>query len=528
MLSQVVDQPAPDVHDLNAAVPDWLVTLIGGLMEKDPDRRVPTAAAVLEMCAAHRIDVARDAEPSGHGEPAPADPRRRAGTSPWRQRWPVLVVGAVALGLLLLMVWNWPPQWTPSSTREATRHGPSAAPLRKHAANTHGGAAAIARLRVQMPDTTWLEVPDLHAAFATARDGSTIEIRGGVPISCDAPLDTAGKRLVIRATPGPAPVISFVHDATSATPARLIAHAPLVLEGIEFRYVARGKQNVNPDSLLLVQRCRLRCTNCRFTVSGSQGPRASCMVLDEADAELRNCMLTCSTRGSALVVVAAEQAGVTITNSVLMAENAVTLRRALANVPRDRPAVELQSCTLIAFNGLRLWKYGVGRALSDRHLNVRVQKCLFDVAYLCTVSLPATGQPLQTEIVALDQLSQTVRWSGSDNFFSVRRAYCGMSVGSRPGAPARSGPHTLAAWRTFCHDESEQSAEGEVQFRGAAAGKPLLPSAAVAPADCQFVLKSDTAPISETPPRFGADPQSVGPGPAYRASREDENKKIRK
>src|SRR5262249_41825649 len=107
--------------------------------------------------------------------------------------------------------------------------------------------------------------------------------RGDGPFFTD-PVQTGRKRLTIRAAPGTHPVIELDLDAAKHDPAGndylLLAHAPLTLEGLEFRRLnekpwQRGTflpDIILSDSALHIANCRFILGRARDTILNLRGP----------------------------------------------------------------------------------------------------------------------------------------------------------------------------------------------------------------------------------------------------------------
>jgi hypothetical protein len=120
-------------------------------------------------------------------------------------------------------------------------------------------------------------------AIRAAGNGDTIEVRGDGPFFTD-PVQTGRKRLTIRAAPGTRPVIELDLDAAKHDPAGndylLLAHAPLTLEGLEFRRLnekpwQRGTflpDIILSDSALHIANCRFILGRARDTILNLRGP----------------------------------------------------------------------------------------------------------------------------------------------------------------------------------------------------------------------------------------------------------------
>src|SRR5262249_44378268 len=70
VLKRITDEHPRPIHEINPAVPDWLVAVIDKLLAKDQAERFQSAAEVAELFAAHLAAL----QPA---TPPPLPPRRR-------------------------------------------------------------------------------------------------------------------------------------------------------------------------------------------------------------------------------------------------------------------------------------------------------------------------------------------------------------------------------------------------------------------------------------------------------------------
>jgi len=508
VINKVIQDEAPAIRSLNAAVPDWLEAIVRRLMAKEPDDRFQSADELLKALSAYQPKATTPDRESGAKHAASSF--AEAGGRRWTGNPGLLAAVGIALAavaLLALMVWRNPPQEA-NAQSNAGRH---------HASHPSGNSPprSTSGCCIHQPDETTIVEDNFGEALNVARDGSTIELRGPGPFRVNEPLDTSGKRLVIRAADNSAPVIIFTQGPRSAGLPGLTVSGPLVLEGIEFRFENGSLQATGPGSLITAVRQPLYVTNCRFHVTGASHARLSCISLDRSTGVIQNSLLTCDSKGSALVLGSAEDSPVRVENCIFLAQHAVTLHRPLADLQRNAQAVALFSNTVVAHCGVHLLNRAGVPYRPGPDVKLQVRDNLFDVGYLCAVTLAAASDPASAELAALDQLSQTVKWTGGGNLYSVGHTYCGFSTGSRPHVPARSGPRSLISWQDFSYEEDDSSFEAKVVFGSSLTGGRPRPDVRITPNDYRFPLDPSDGQTKATD-HVGANTELVGPGTAYR------------
>jgi len=509
VINKVIHDEAPAIRTLNPAVPDWLDANVRRLMAKEPNDRFQSADEVLHALFAHQAEVTTpDAESKTRH--AAASPTATSG-----RRWadnPGLVA-TVGIGLLavvfLALVFRHKPSQEAGTQADADAHRG----IDQSERNTSPVTKACC---IHQPDETTTFADSLGEALNVARDGSIIEVRGPGPIRVDGPLDTLGKKLVIRAADGSSPVILFAQNDQSAAPPSLTVSGPLVLEGIEFRYEGGDQQATAPSNLITVGGQAIYITNCRFDVLGSSDARFSCISLGRSTGVIQNSLLACDSKGSAIVVDSAADMRVRVENCIILAEHALGLYCPVTNPHHDAEAIGLFSNTIAAQCGVHLLNRAGVPQRSGPAVNLQVRDNLFDVGYLCAVTLAIASDPAEAELIALEHLNQTLHWTGGGNLYSVGRAYCGFSSEFQPYVPARSGPRSLVSWQDFSYEEGESSFEAKVTFDSPLAERQRGPDVRIAPADYRFSWDPSDGQAGRSR-RVGADPAVVGPGSGYRA-----------
>jgi len=553
VINKVIHDEAPAIRSLNPAVPDWLEAIVRRLMAKEPDDRFQSADEVLHALFAHQAEVTTsDAESdTGHAAASPtATSGRRWADNPGL----VATIGISVLACVFLAIVFWRNPYQEGGTRSSTESASSdpyegtqkLAKQEESGESTGSEAHRTAESQVSRnlktrpedaiaseqsksepspsPQTCCIRQPDKTSAFAdsfgealdVARDGSIIEVRGPGPIRVDGSLDTQGKKLVIRADDGPSPVILFAQkDQSSALPS-LTVSGPLVLEGIEFRYEGGDQQAMVRGNLINVQGQPIHITNCRFDVRGAPDARLSCLSLGRSTGVIQNSLWASDSKGSAIVVDSAADMRVRLENCIILAAHALSLCCPLTNPHHDSEAIRLFSNTVAARCGVHLLNSAGVPQRPGPAVKLQVRDNLFDVGYLCAVTLAVASDPAEAELIALEQLNHTLHWTGGGNLYSVGRAYCGFSSGSQPYVPARSGPRSLVSWQDFSYEEDESSFEAKVIFDNPLVDRQRGPDVRIAPTDYRFSSESpDSQPTRSR--RVGADTEIVGPGSGYQA-----------
>ncbi len=509
VLNKVIQDEAPAIRSLNAAVPDWLEAIARRLMSKSADDRFQSAEEVLHALFAHQAEVTTTETESRtrHAAAAPAATRGR--------RWtgnPALMaiagIGLLACVFLAFVFRHHPVQEAGTQS--------NADVLQANDKSKSEPSPSLQACCIRQPDETTTFADSLGEALNVARDGSVVEVRGPGPILVDGPLDTQGKKLVIRPADGSSPVILFVQDHQSATLPSLTASGPLVLEGIEFRYDGGDQQAAVRGNLITVRGQSIYVTNCRFDMTGSPNARLSCISLDRTTGVIQNSLLASDTRGSAIVVDSAADVRVRVENCIIRAEHALSLLCPLTNAQHDSEAIGLFSNTVATRCGVHLLNRPGVPQRSGPAVKLNVRDNLFDVGYLCAVTLAVASDPAEAELLALDQLNQTLHWTGGGNLYSVGRAYCGFSSGFQPYGSARSGPRSLISWQDFSYEEDDSSFEAKVIFDNSLTDGQRRPGVRVGPADYRFSLDATDAQTGRSR-QLGANTEIVGPGSGYQA-----------
>ena len=496
VLSKVVEGRTPEVSETNASVPAWLEKAIRRLMAKDPGRRFQSTDELLERLT-----------------------RREAATEPASSHPPVrhrVLAAWLAVAFCLLVTALIAGQWYASSMIQRHDREANGTPgARKMDAIDPDGTNPC---RVVHGDGTTDTAEGLREALKLARDGSTIELTDSKPIVVEQALDTHGKRLLIRAAAGATPVIAMTRHRRSAESALLTASGPLALEGLEFRYLDDPEGAATRDTLILAEKHPLFVSNCHFNAPDLPGLRLSCLSIDETTAIIQNSLFTCGATGTGIFAPLGRDTQIDVENCAFLANNAFTLAVTPGGRPGTSETVRIHSSTVIGQCAVHLLGRDAKPGQGETGVGIRAQQCLFDLGILCTAATGSVSDPIRAETIALDRLSQGLRWSGAGNLYSVSRSYCGFSLGPRAYGSARSGPRSLISWQDFCFEEADSSREAKVFFPDAPAGGRPRPGDSIDGAGFRFVLDRQ-GDMPEGTTGVGVSVETLGPGTAFEAWR---------
>ena len=492
VLNKVVETPSPDARETNPSVPDWLEQVIRRLMAKDPGERFQSAEELLERLA--------------RGE---TEPERTSNQTPVRHR---VLAAWLAVACCLLVTASIAGQWYASSMIQRHDREANGTPgTRKMDAIDPDGTSPC---RIVHGDGTIDAAEGLREALKLARDGSTIELTNSKPIVVEQALDTGGKKLLIRAAAGATPVITMTRHHRSIESALLTVSGPLVLEGLEFRYVDNPQGPPTRDTLIRAEEHPLFVSNCHFNAPDLPGSRLSCLSIDGTTAVIQNSLFTCGATGTSMFAPVQRDTQIDVENCAFLANNALTLAFAPGGRSGTSETVRIHSSTVIGQCAVHLLGRDVRPGQGETEVGIRAQQCLFDVDFLCTVATGSVSDPIRAETIALDRLNQGIRWSGAGNVFSVSRSYCGFSLGPRAYATARSGPQSLISWQDFCLEEADSSREAKVFFPDAPAGARPQPGDSINGAGFRFVLDRQ-GDMPEGTTGVGVSVETLGPGTAF-------------
>jgi serine/threonine-protein kinase len=231
--------PTP-LAQVDASLPPWFCGIVDRLLEKDPERRL-SSAAKLAQALERSGSAPLEAAPRG-GATLPVKLARK-------KRW---AIGAALLTLAAVV----------TAVIALKREGAGSRPP-EPGPQPASGFVISGRPQV---------FGQLADALAAARDGDVIEVQGNGPYATP-PLRTDGRALTIRAADGSRPV--FLADAPGPRPF-LHADADLSLQGLEVRWIidiASTVAEVDLAQYVVISNTRgkLALTNCRV-VNGRVNP----------------------------------------------------------------------------------------------------------------------------------------------------------------------------------------------------------------------------------------------------------------
>jgi serine/threonine protein kinase len=402
---------------LDPTLPAWLCSVVHRLLEKDPARRIPTAAEVADLL------------------------ERRTAAPPNRsRRWAIVGLTAVlALTITVAAVVILRPSSPP----------PLSPALRETEISIAGRAER------------WAKLAD---AVAAAADGDTIVVHGDGPHTSSR-IDIHGKKLTVRAADGSRPL--FTPDGTTRSAQWITSDSELTLDGLVIEWPGKaGDAEPTPPSVedgvvyasgpLTVRRCRFTC-----------GPRMSC-VASTGQASIGDCQLACDRNGGACVLWRAT-AALTVERTVLEGRNGVVIAGGAKAVPVELTNCVFQTDTAVMFLAIRQ---------ATAAIPTTSRRCLFDTNNVVTLySMPAYpigGRPTADELRAA--VKRSTVWTDAENVYRRNASYATAWARNRP--QAAGDIKTTADWLAFWQQPSTKSIEGDLRFAprpdGAKAGPPTL------------------------------------------------------
>ena len=261
ILDKIRNEKEKRLAQLDPSLPAWFCSIVERLLEKNPDQRVPTAAAVAE--ALEQRTTLRGA----------------------RSRWLGWAIAACAMGALLIAGY-----FVQDALRTPT-------PIPTPPERPGPIAPAADPLPFGIVDRTG-RFPSLEAAVLSAKDGDVIEVHANGPFRTPK-IEIVGTRLTIRAAAGSRPV--FMPQDVDNPPLQWItSDSELSLSGLDVDWPVSAKTSdaeVAADTAVIAARDRLHLTRCRI-VSGN---RTACATSNGA-ITVDGCHLITDRRGGRCVV----------------------------------------------------------------------------------------------------------------------------------------------------------------------------------------------------------------------------------
>ncbi len=350
-------------------------------------------------------------------------------------------------------------------------------------------------------------------------DGDNIEVRGNGPFVSEA-IKITRRALTIRAGAGFRPVIELNPQGVYAL-GLLLTDAPLVLEGLELRPVAREPAKGAGPCWCIVYGLKppLYVANCRFV----SRPLSNCITTISPVCELRNCEILCPDEG--LAATSGLRSG---PGQRLIIDNCVQTggqfsffgydlveRKEAAFIQVTRNTFHRKG-TLFAFS----LKRDEAPSLPDgapraKLLRVEASGNLFDV----------DGALSEWEIIQVPPgkilppvdskafLTQKLGWQGQRNLYAVDGPFLRVRENLLdPQEPIKS----LADWKGFWGSAEANSMEGRVRYQvGDLLAKLRSAPEKLIPEDFRLRPDSPGYRAGKDGRDLGADVDLVGPGPAY-------------
>jgi tRNA A-37 threonylcarbamoyl transferase component Bud32 len=441
VLFQIREATPRPLAEADPTLPAWFCAIVDRLLEKEPARRIQTAAET-------------------------ADQLERRPIAPSRRRFGRLGAAAVlALGLAAAI-----------ALAPANRDAP---PAIEQPAPEPGAAVPPGFVVVG----TGNHYPSLWAAAKAAADGDTIEVHGDGP-HLERRLDVRGKGLTIRAAAGSRPRIRPARTGKFVEAHWIHTDSDLTLEGLEVHWPAPAER---PALDALFSHAVVHATGGRLTVRRCQvvcGKPAVCVVAGGARVEIEDSHFVADD-GVGVWWRAPAGGSMTVTRSVFEGTAAVFHSFGAGDAKKADPiAVSLTDNTL-AVKGV--WSF-VYPAIPKQTVRFDARRNLVSATYLFGVP---TRAPTAADATAA--LRGLVVWSEADNVYDRKGNFL-TAVRANPWMVFPSELKTLADWNRFWKSAATESVEADVRFR------PRPPAAGYSPPNLERIDNA-SGPV---PARVGA------------------------
>jgi hypothetical protein len=369
----------------------------------------------------------------------------------------------------------------------------------------------VLRAKGQLAEQTF---DTLKEVVAKAGAGDTIEIRGNGPFVSD--LARVKKALRLRAAEGFKPIITFQHVPLGQFwQGMMEVHAPLVVEGIEFRYVRPEKGGVVQAFLVTSD---LRMTNCRVVTQGE----TNAIGLVTGSVELHRCEIL-TQRWSGIRWNFDGAAKLVLNESLYAGPEALTLH---AHAPRAKIHdldVRINRSTLVGAQSMMSWLVDhVQPAVKEgrKPLRVHAADSVFSLdekeQRMVCVQGNVDGE-YQEAVKVKMLLEQSMSWSEERNLYPAQ-SFVGLGDWKKgrllPGGYLCGN---VEEWCKFWGIGPTKSTQGAARFLGGDLLSKLQTNMyGVTPAD--FRLAKGSAGQADGK-ALGADINLVGPGDAFEAFR---------
>jgi serine/threonine protein kinase len=460
-LQRVRESTPRPLREVDPSLPAWFCEIVGQLLAKDPRQRVESAAALVDLL---------------EGQVTPPGKSSRYST---RRRVAVLAGLATVLAVVSILYLSRP-------TSPSSGTGPKSPP--------ESGFV------VSGQDTVFRRLGD---AVAAARDNDTIDVYGDGPYPT-VPLRTERKRLTIRAASRAQPVIlSEVPNRPVAQPF-FTTDSDLRLEGLTIYWsleLPPGKSEAEALArcAIVATRGEVALDHCRVVTGRLNG----CLGVTGGTVALNNCHFA----GDGVFGVFWHPApGGRLTAEQCVFEGRVGMSViAIAETTKAaRATLELSHNTFAVERSFQLALFPGPR----QPLEISARSNIFDNAQHCVLMgliNPKKPEPPKPDEM-INQLRSVAKWSEEGN---VHRRGSQYITAQRPGGVLSAEVDSAALWLKLWNLLPERSVEGSIQFRKRADKSDAEP----------LRLDRVNNPSGPLPARIGADPDRVGPGPAYHAKR---------
>jgi len=410
VLFQVREAAPRALADVDPTLPAWFCSIVDRLLEKDPARRVQTAAEAADLL-----------------ERRPVTPKRPRYA--WLATAIVIALGLIAVIALALSNRDASPAVEPS-TPESNVPVPA-------------GFVVVA---------TGNRYTSLWAAAKAAADGDTIEIHGDGPY-LERRVEIRGKGLRIRAVPGSRPRIRPAQTGKFVEPHWIHTDSDLTIEGVEIHWPASADRPAL-DALfnhavvhamgnqLTVRRCQIVC-----------GKPAVCVVAGGERVEIEDSHFVADD-GVGVWWRSPGGASLKVGRSVFEGTAAVFHSFGPAEAQKTDPIAVTLADNTFAAKGV--WAF-VYPAVPKVTVRFDSRRNLVSGNYLF-------GTPTRTTSDAAPSLRGLVVWSEADNVYDRKGNFL-AAIRANPWMIIPSELKSLADWNLFWKSDATGSVEADVRFR---------------------------------------------------------------
>jgi endonuclease YncB( thermonuclease family) len=372
----------------------------------------------------------------------------------------------------------------------------------------------------------------LADAVQSASDGDTIEVRGNGPF-LTRPIAIQDRALVIRAGEGFRPVIQG--DPNVAGSNLLNTRSPLVLEGLDFRWVELRPYEPQPTNYRLVScsgpKSRLNVSNCRFLMNRHDGPYdgMNCVsALDTGLCRLRNSQFLFGGRdvnpGSTCLAFRGIQHGELMIDNCLIVGHSVALNLTAAEATR---AALTRSTILGSSSQSASFVFGEQvdsppGETDSKLLQMESSANILDGYMQLSLAADNLAQDKVVNEIAAGQIpTRLIGWRENRNLYvrSDEGELFKLFVGTNSRS-ARLTPtivlKTLSEWQRFWGLADCDSQRGLARFHGGnLIAKAKLTPELLVPDDFRLREGGPGYKAGKDGKDLGADVDLVGPGAAY-------------